>query len=102
MIYRVIFLCAFILLCFTNVSNAQLTSQKEASYFAVIKAVADYKIDDEENKTKIQQLREDTRFNDKLNKMMQKLSNSKSKDAKNKRIYNILRQAGKQIYDELN
>jgi len=33
--------------------------------------------------------------------MMEKVSNTKSKDNKNQKIYNILRQAGKQIYDEL-
>ena len=48
------------------------------------------------------QLRQDEKFNEKLKKMMDKLQNTKSKDAKNKNIYNILRQAGKQIYDELN
>ena len=33
---------------------------------------------------------------------MEKLNNDKSKNSTNRRIYNILRQAGKQIYNELN
>ena len=31
-------------------AKAQMSSQKEAAYFAVLKAVANYKINDEENK----------------------------------------------------
>lgn len=88
------------MLC-ADAANAQLSAQKDAAYFAVLKAVADYKINDDENKKQVQQLREDKKFNDKLNKMMEKLDNSRSKNATNRRIYNILRQAGKQIYDEL-
>ena len=35
--------------CFSSVANAQLTSQNEAKYIATLKAVVNYKIDDEEN-----------------------------------------------------
>ena len=89
-------------LIFSFSAQAQTTSQKEAAYFATLKAVIDYKINDENNSKEMDQLRQDEKFNEKLKKMMDKLQNTKSKDAKNKNIYNILRQAGKQIYDELN
>lgn len=78
-----------------------MSSQKEAAYFATLKAVANYKIDDEENKKEMEQLRQDANFNDKLNKMLSQLNNKKNKNTTNKKIYNILRNAGKQIYDEL-
>ncbi|MBE6450850.1 MAG: hypothetical protein E7016_02670 [Alphaproteobacteria bacterium] len=101
MMYKTIFFIMSVFLTSVNVANAQLSAQKDAAYFAVVKAVADYKINDEENQKQVQQLREDKKFNDKLKKMMEKLDNAKSKNATNRRIYNILRQAGKQIYDEL-
>ena len=82
-------------------TKAQMSSQKEAAYFAVLKAVANYKINDEENKKEMEQLRQDENFNNKLQKMMSKLENKKSKNNTNQKIYNILRNAGKQIYDEL-
>ena len=44
----------------------------------------------------------DERFNEKVAKLMSELTNSKSKNSKNKKIYNILHQAGKQLYNELN
>lgn len=82
-------------------ANAQFTSQNDAAYLATIKAVSDYKIDDEEDIKNVEKLRQDERFNRKLSKMLAKLSNSKNKDAKNRRVYNILKRAGKEIYDEL-
>ena len=82
--------------------KAQYTAQKDAAYFAVLKAVANYKIDDEEHKKEVEELRNDERFNEKVAKLMSELTNSKSKNSKNKKIYNILHQAGKQLYNELN
>lgn len=81
--------------------GAQYTSQNDAAYLATIKAVADYKIDDEEDVKNVEKLRQDERFNRKLAKMLAKLNNSRNKDAKNRRVYNILKRAGKEIYDEL-
>ncbi len=82
-------------------AEAQFTSQNDAAYLATIKAVADYKINDEEDVKNVEQLRQDERFNRKLSKMLAKLNNSRNKDAKNRRVYNILKRAGKEIYDEL-
>lgn len=101
MTYKTIFIALCIWWMFSFPANAQLSAQKDAAYFATIKAVANYKIEDEENIQHMQELREDEKFNKKLQKMMEKLKNTKSKDNINRRIYNILRSAGKQIYDEL-
>ena len=81
---------------------AQYSAQKDAMYMATIKAVADYKINDEENIKDIESLRENKRFNKDLQKMMEKLSNRRTKNSTNNRVYKILLQAGKEIYNELN
>ena len=80
---------------------AQYSAQKDAAYMATLKAVADYKINDEENIEDIESLRENQRFNRKLQEMMAKLSNRRTKDSTNARVYRILLKAGKDIYDEL-
>lgn len=83
-------------------AHAQYAAQKDAAYIATLKAVVNYKIDDEENLAKIEKLRENERFNRDLVKMLDKLSNKKTKNALNSRVYKILIQAGKDIYNELN
>ena len=90
-----------IFLCNINVSSAQCAADKDAAYLATIKAVADFKINDAEELDSVNRLRQDPNFNKKLYEMVQKLSNSRNKDAKNQRILKILKQAGKDIYDEL-
>ena len=101
MISKAILSALFVSTVFIMPAKAQYTAQKDAAYLAVLKAVANYKIDDEDNKKQVAELREDAKFNKKLEKMMEKLTNTKSKDSKNQRIYKILLQAGKQIYNEL-
>lgn len=88
---------------FFNVrANAQaMSADKDAMYLAVIKAVANYKINDEENIRGVERLRQDQRFNEQLIKMMEQLDNSRTKDGKNRRILKILEKAGKDIYDIL-
>ena len=81
---------------------AQYSSQKDAAYLATIKAVADYKINDQEELDKVEELRQSPAFNKKLQKMLDKLSNERTKNSTNQRILKILKNAGKQIYDELN
>ena len=83
-------------------AHAQYAAQKDAAYIATLKAVVNYKIDDEENLAKIEKLRENERFNRDLVKMLDKLSNKKTTNAVNSRAYKILIQAGKDIYNELN
>lgn len=82
-------------------AKAQYASQKDAVYLATIKAVADYKINDEKDLQDVESLRNNQKFLQELNKMLEKLSNDKSKNPVNSRVYNILLKAGKDIYDEL-
>lgn len=90
-----------LLLTFSFNAKAQTASQMDAAYLAVIKAVADYKIDDEQQEKNIEALRQDEKFNQKLEKMLSKLNNNKAKFGANKRVYEILVRAGKNIYQEL-
>ena len=98
---RMILLMFVILLCNINESKAQYSADKDAMYLATIKAVADYKINDEETIAGMNRLRQDSKFNRKLYEMIQKLDNSRNKTGKNARVYQILLKAGKDIYDEL-
>ena len=73
----------------------------DAQYIAVLRAVVNYKIDDEENIRNIERLREDRRFNEKVQKMLDKLSNNRSKNTTNRKVLQILEQAGKDLYNLL-
>lgn len=96
-------LAVFCFLAISGVSNAkaQLAATRDAQYMATLKAVANYKIDDEENIRDVETLREDRRFNQKLARMLDKLQNTRTKNSTNRRVYNILLKAGEQIYKEL-
>lgn len=82
-------------------AQAQYSSTKNAQYLATIKAVANYKINDEEEIDNVEKLRQDANFNRKLQKMLNKLQNSKNKNSDNKKVLKILEDAGKEIYDIL-
>lgn len=86
---------------FTNVANAQFAASKDAQYMAVMKAVANYKIDDEETLRQVEELRNNEKFNNKLQKMLDKLSNNRTKDTTNRRVLQILKRAGKELNDLL-
>ena len=83
-------------------ASAQFAAQNDAKYIATLKAVTNYKIDDEENINAVESLRENQAFNRKLQRMMSKLQNSRTKNSTNRKVYNILLKAGKDIYNELN
>lgn len=85
-----------------NVSYAQYASQQNAEYLAIVKAVANYKIDDAEEIRDVEALRNNQRFNEKLQKMLNKLQNTRTKDSKNQRVKQILERAGKDIENILN
>lgn len=82
-------------------AKAQYASQQNAAYLATIKAVADYKIEDAEEIDKVNELRQDEKFNQKLQKMLDQLNNDRTKTGKNRQVYDILKRAGKDIYDIL-
>ena len=93
---------AFAIVLFVTTAQAQYSAQKEAVYMATLKAVTDYKMNDEENINELEQLRENQRFNKELQKMIEKLSNRRTKNSINAKVYRILLQAGKDLYKELN
>ena len=99
--YLPFFLILFFVGVIVKPAQAQYASQMDAAYLATLKAVADYKINDEENLDEVEELRQDEKFNKKLRKMLNKLDNRKSKNSENKRVYEILKKAGRDIYDEL-
>lgn len=90
-----------IILSSTSSAFAQFSAQNEAKYLATLKAVVNYKINDEENLRAVESLRENQRFNQQLQRMINKLQNSRTKNSTNKKVYDILVKAGKQIYNEL-
>lgn len=90
------------LLLSAGLAKAQYSAQNEAKYMATLKAVVDYKINDEENYNDIESLRQNQRFNQELSKMISKLSNRRTKNSTNSRVYKILLKAGKDVYNELN
>lgn len=75
-------------------ASAQFAATQDAQYIATLRAVLNYKIDDEENIRNIEKLREDKWFNQKLTRMLDKLQNTRSKNATNRRVYDILIKAG--------
>ncbi len=96
-LYLAIF--CFFALCFS--AKAQFAAQREAMYIATLKAVVDYKINDKENIKNVEALRQSQKFHDELTKMLSKLSNDRTKNSTNNRVYKILLKAGKDIYNEL-
>ena len=76
---------------------AQYSAQNEAKYIATLKAVVNYKIDDQENIRDIEALRQNRQFNEKLQRMLDKLSNERTKDT-GIVFSKVLEQAGEEIY----
>ena len=87
---------------FIGNSEAQFSAQKDAAYMATLRAVTDYKIDDEEIVKDVESLRQNQRFLRELQKKLAKLQNSRNKNSDNKKVYDILLQAGKDIDRILN
>ena len=98
---KLIFALLLAMFCMITSAQAQMSATKDAQYIAVLRAVVNYKIDDEENIRNIERLREDKRFNAKVQKMLDKLSNDRSKNTTNRRVLQILEQAGKDLYNLL-
>ena len=96
-----LFMVAFLVCLFSSNAYAQFSSQKDAAYLATLKAVTDFKINDEEVSKDMEKLRQNEKFNQDLQKMIDKLTNSRTKTGKNRRVYEILQRAGKEVYDEL-
>lgn len=82
-------------------AHAQFSATRDAQYMATLKAVVNYKIDDEEIFDDVERLRQNRNFYEKLQKMLNKLNNRRTKDTTNRKILRILEKAGEQIYKEL-
>ena len=97
---RKILCCALFLSVFLSVNEAlaQFSAQKDAQYIATLKAVVNYKINDEEIIKDIESLRQNKTFNQKLQRMLNKLQNTRTKNTTNTRIQQILEKAGQDIY----
>ena len=93
-----LFLLVMVGVLLSGAAQAQYSASKKAQYLATIKAVANYKINDEEEIDNVEKLRQDARFNQKLQKMLNKLQNTRTKDSDNRKILKILEDAGEQIY----
>ncbi len=81
-----------------NEASAQFSAQKDAQYIATLKAVVNYKINDEEIIKDIESLRQNKSFNQKLQRMLNKLQNTRTKNNTNTKVQQILEQAGQEIY----
>ena len=79
-------------------AQAQFSASKDAQYMATLKAVANYKIEDDEIIKDIEKLRENHLFAERLQKMLDKLSNKRTKDSTNRKVLKILEKAGEDIY----
>lgn len=79
-------------------ASAQFSAQKDAQYLATLKAVVNYKIDDEENVRDVEKLRQNQAFNRKLQRMLDKLQNTRTKNTTNRKVLQILEKAGEDIY----
>ena len=95
------FMVVMVLALCSQTTNAQYSAQNDAMYLATIKAVANYKINDEETLQQVESLRQNKMFNAKLQRMLNKLSNKRSKDTTNQKVLDILEKAGKDIYNLL-
>ena len=98
---KIVLLLIAMMIGFSNTAEAQTAATRDAQYIAVLRAVVNYKIDDEENIRNIERLREDERFNRKVQKMLDKLSNQRSKNTTNRKVLQILENAGKDLYNLL-
>ena len=94
--FRIVAIAA-LFLCITP-AQAQYSASKDAQYIATLKAVTNYKIADEEISRDIDKLRQNRLFNERLQKMLDKLSNRRTKDATNRKVLKVLEDAGEQIY----
>jgi len=82
-------------------AQAQMSTLTKAKYIATLNVISNHKMKDKDLEKDLDKLRENKRFNEELIKMRDKLDNSRPNDATNRKIVQILEQAGKDIYNEL-
>ena len=92
-----IFIIIGLITMFCLPAQAQYSASSKAQHLAVLKAVVNYKINDEERINDIEKLRENRVFVEKVQKMLDKLKNTRTKDATNRRVLQILENAGNEL-----
>jgi len=99
-----LFATLMLLALFVSVDNAeaQFSAQRDAANMATLRAVVNFKIDDEEIARDIESLRNNVRFNQDLQRRLDRLTNSRTKDSRNRRVMEILLQAGRDLDRALN
>lgn len=90
-------LAILIVICFAMPAQAQYSASKNAQYIATLKAVVNYKIDDDEILDDVQDLRENRSFMVRLQRKLEKLDNRRTKDSRNRKVMKILEKAGEDI-----
>lgn len=93
---NILYLFLFCLFFLPNTAQA-LAAKEDAENLAILMAVMNYKIDDNEYLKDMESLRQDERFNRRLRKMLDKLSNNRTKNSTNKKVLDILEKAGKDL-----
>ena len=81
---------------------AQSATLNKAKYVATLKVVAEHKLNDDDLTKDLAKLRQSKKFKQDLNKMVEKLDNSRPSEAKNRKVMQILERAGREIYNEFN
>lgn len=112
----------FLFLCFLSIGNVQAYDngvrdnlllkvsrsylrntgdEKKARNILIVQRVADFKIGDEKLTKEFETVESTNEFERKMAKIMEKLSNKKMRDSKNKEVINILNEAGDKLYNLL-
>lgn len=76
-------------------------SQKTARNIMILREVAGFKLGDEQLRKDFAELEQNSQYEKKLQKIMQKLKNDKIRNSKNKEVLRILDEAGDKIYNLL-
>lgn len=76
-------------------------NQKTARNLMILKEVADYKIGDEKLAKEFDNLEKTQEYHQKLGRILNKLSNKKLRNSKNREVIEILDDAGNKLYNLL-
>lgn len=85
------------LVLFISPAQAQFSASKKAQSIATLKAVVNYKINDENIEKDVEKLRENKNFNERLQKKLNKLDNKRTQDSVNRNVMKVLEKAGEEI-----
>ena len=98
---KIIFIILFSLII-PSFAQAQSTAQRRVSNIIIVKVISEHKMDDEELARDIEALRDNDRFNRRLQRMLDQVQNTRTKNARNRELMRILERAGQDIDRLLN